>query len=151
MMCMGDGNGACPQVLEHSKSSYLAAFVNLRNLIQHEAVAAEDNVRFLLVLEEPCKVLAAATPEAIPKTLPRILHCVRLIWNLSRFYSMPDRITGLLRKVQCLSTALSTFAHVTACVRAGCSSGKDLLSISQCTACVTRCLRQWWCTVLKPL
>ena len=88
------------QVLEHSKSSYLAPFLNLRSLIQHESVAAEDNVTFLLVLEAPCKVLAAASPEQIPTTLPRILHCVRLIWNLSRFYSVPDRITGLLRKVR---------------------------------------------------
>lgn len=90
------------QVLEHSKSSYLTPFLNLRSLIQHEAVAAEDNVTFLLVLEAPCKVLAAASPEEIPTALPRILHCVRLIWNLSRFYSVPDRITGLLRKVRYL-------------------------------------------------
>jgi dynein heavy chain, axonemal len=93
------------QVLERSKSSYLPPFLNLRSLIQHEAAAAEDNVKFLLVLEEPCKVLAAASPEAIPAALPRILHCVRLIWNLSRFYSVPDHITGLLRKVRCLCPA----------------------------------------------
>lgn len=98
------------QVLEHSKSSYLTPFLNLRSLIQHEAVAAEDNVTFLLVLEAPCKVLAAASPEEIPTTLPRILHCVRLIWNLSRFYSVPDRITGLLRKVR-------LFAHWSGSVR----------------------------------
>lgn len=90
------------QVLEHSKSSYLTPFLNLRSLIQHEAVAAEDNVTFLLVLEAPCKVLAAASPEEIPTALPRILHFVRLIWNLSRFYSVPDRITGLMRKVRSL-------------------------------------------------
>jgi dynein heavy chain, axonemal len=91
------------QVLEYAKSSYLAPFLSLRSLIQCEADAAEDNLRFLLVLEEPCKALAAATPAQIPTTLPNILNCVRLVWNLSRFYNTPDRITGLLRKV-CVMT-----------------------------------------------
>lgn len=43
-------------VLEHAKSSYLPPFLNLRNLIQREAIAAEDNLRFLLCLENPCQV-----------------------------------------------------------------------------------------------
>lgn len=87
------------QVLQHAKSSYLPPFLNLRSLFQHEAVAAEDNLRFLLVLEKPCTVLAAATPVDIPEALPPIMHCVRFIWNHSRFYNTPDRITSLLRKV----------------------------------------------------
>jgi dynein heavy chain, axonemal len=88
-----------PQVLEQAKSSYLSPFLNLRNLIQREAIAAEDNVKFLLVMEEPCEALAKATPDQIPGTLLKILNCIRLIWNLSRFYNTPDRITALLRKV----------------------------------------------------
>ena len=88
------------QVLDHAKSSYLAPFLNLRSLIQREAVAAEDNVKFLLVLEEPCEVLAKAQPADIPTTLPKILNCVRLVWNLSRFYNSTDRIVSLLRKVR---------------------------------------------------
>lgn len=63
-------------------------------------MAAEDNVKFLLVLEEPCNVLAKAQPADIPAALPKVLNCVRLIWNLSRFYNSPDRIVGLLRKVR---------------------------------------------------
>ena len=88
------------QVLEYAKSSYLAPFLNLRNLIQREAVAAEDNLQFLQTLEEPCTKLAAATPAEIPAALPAVLNGVRLVWNLSRFYNTPDRIIGLLRKVR---------------------------------------------------
>lgn len=87
------------QVLQHAKSSYLPPFLNLRSLFQHEAVAAEDNLRFLLILEKPCTVLAAATPVDIPAVLPPIMHCVRFIWNHSRFYNTPDSITSILRKV----------------------------------------------------
>jgi dynein heavy chain len=86
-------------VLEHAKSSYLAPFLNLRNLIHREAVAAEDNLKFLLCLEEPCQALATAHPCDIPRLLPPILSCIRMVWNISRFYNTPERITVLLRKL----------------------------------------------------
>ena len=31
--------------------------------------------------------------------LPQLLHCIRMIWNVSRFYNTPERLTDLLRKV----------------------------------------------------
>lgn len=65
-----------------------------------EAVAAADNLKFLLCLEEPCKTLAKAHPQEIPQLLPPILNCIRMVWNISRFYNTPDRITVLLRKVR---------------------------------------------------
>ena len=50
-------------------------------------------------LEAPCQTLAAAEPKDIPTILPKVLHCIRLIFNVSRFYNTPERITGVLRKV----------------------------------------------------
>lgn len=35
----------------------------------------------------------------IPKILPLVLSCVRMIWSLSRFYNTPERLVGLLRKL----------------------------------------------------
>lgn len=87
------------QVLEHSKSSYLDPFTKLSTDIQREASAAESNLRFLRVLEEPSRELSNAQPKAIPGILPRILHRVRVIWNVSEHYNTPERIIGLLRKV----------------------------------------------------
>ena len=86
-------------VLEQSKSSYLGPFMNLSNLIQREAVAAEDNLKFLSSLEKPCQALAEADPKDIPPILPKLLYCIRMIWNISRFYNTPERLAGLLRKV----------------------------------------------------
>lgn len=86
-------------VLEYAKSSYLAPFLSLRNLIHREAVAAEDNLKFLLCLEEPCQQLASAHPQTIPSLLPPILNCIRMVWNLSRFYNTPERLSVLLRKL----------------------------------------------------
>eukprot|EP00898_Chlorokybus_atmophyticus_P005400 jgi/Chlat1/5861/Chrsp4S06373 len=86
-------------ILDHAKSSYLGPFLSLSNLIQREAIAAEDNLRFLSLLEGPCKALSQAAPKDIPNILPRLLNCIRIIWNVSRFYNTPERLTGLLRKV----------------------------------------------------
>lgn len=62
-------------------------------------MSAEDNWKFLLCLEQPCQQLHKALPSQIPDLLPHILSCVRMIWNVSRFYNTPERITVLLRKL----------------------------------------------------
>jgi dynein heavy chain len=80
-------------------SSYLAPFLQLKEQIQQEAAAAQDNVRFLACLEAPCKALSKASPPEIPGLLPQILDCIRMIWSLSRFYNTPERISGLLRRL----------------------------------------------------
>lgn len=48
-------------ILEQTRSSYLATFLSLRKAIQQEAVVAEDNLKFLQCLEQPCRTLANAT------------------------------------------------------------------------------------------
>ena len=48
-------------ILEQTRSSYLATFLSLRKAIQQEAVVAEDNLKFLQCLEQPCRTLASAT------------------------------------------------------------------------------------------
>eukprot|EP00882_Tetradesmus_deserticola_P018928 GHRQ01020348.1.p1 GENE.GHRQ01020348.1~~GHRQ01020348.1.p1 ORF type:complete len:158 (-),score=43.94 GHRQ01020348.1:396-869(-) len=80
-------------------SSYLAPFLQLKEQIQHEAAAAQDNVRFLACLERPCQALSKASPLEIPGLLPQILDCIRMIWSLSRCYNTPARISGLLRRL----------------------------------------------------
>ncbi len=68
------------------------------SLFPREAVAAEDNLKFLLVLDEPCKALTKAHPADIPALLGPILNCVRIVWSLSRFYNTPERITVSTRQ-----------------------------------------------------
>ena len=40
-----------------------------------------------------------AKPKEIPALLPGLLSCIRMIWNLSKFYNTEERLTGLLRKI----------------------------------------------------
>ena len=84
------------EVLELAKSSYLAPFMKLSQLIEEGRTEAVDNLKFLENLNEPCETLAAASPKEIPDILPKILNVVRLIWRHSRFYNSAERLAGLL-------------------------------------------------------
>ncbi|KAI8923518.1 dynein heavy chain and region D6 of dynein motor-domain-containing protein [Entophlyctis helioformis] len=87
------------RVLDMAKSSYLEQFLRLSNLIQEGTVQAQDNLKFLSTLSDPCRVLAEAEPKHIPAILPKLLNCIRLIWANSKYYNTKERLTSLLRKV----------------------------------------------------
>ncbi|KAJ3325086.1 Dynein heavy chain 2, axonemal, partial [Blyttiomyces sp. JEL0837] len=86
-------------VLDLAKSSYLEQFLRLSNNIQEGTQQAQDNLKFLSTLAEPCQVLANAEPKDIPAILPKLLNCIRMIWANSKFYNTKERLTSLLRKV----------------------------------------------------
>jgi hypothetical protein len=60
---------------------------------------AESNLKFLLVLKDPCHELSDAKPADIPKQLPKILNLIRMIWVNSEFYKSRERLAGILKKV----------------------------------------------------
>eukprot|EP00741_Cyanophora_paradoxa_P024938 tig00000056_g24072.t1 len=86
-------------VLEAAKSSYLTPFQKLSQSIQKGSMEAQDNLKFLSILQGPCEQLAKSEPKEIPKLLPTLLNSIRMIWAVSGFYNTPERVTGLLRKV----------------------------------------------------
>ena len=61
MIVSGSGVLQVVAILEQTRSSYLSTFLSLRKAIQQEAVVAEDNLKFLQCLEQPCRTLASAT------------------------------------------------------------------------------------------
>ncbi|KNC97489.1 uncharacterized protein SPPG_07404 [Spizellomyces punctatus DAOM BR117] len=87
------------KVLELAKSSYLEQFVRLANLIQEGTAQAQENLKFLSTLTDPCQTLANTEPKSIPAILPKLLNCIRIIWENSRYYNTKERLTSLLRKV----------------------------------------------------
>jgi dynein heavy chain len=86
-------------VLEATNSTYLLPFTKLADEIKEKTQTAEDNCRFLQLLQEPCEQLSSAEPKDIPALLPHLLNCIRMIWSTSTFYRIPERLTRLLRKV----------------------------------------------------
>ncbi|KAJ3172703.1 Dynein heavy chain 2, axonemal, partial [Geranomyces variabilis] len=87
------------KILDMAKSSYLEQFIRLVNLIQEGTMHAQENLKFLSTLTDPCEILANTEPKSIPAILPRLLNCVRLIWANSNYYNTKERLTSLLRKV----------------------------------------------------
>ena len=102
-----DGVKRIVEVLGLAKSSYLAPFQKLSQLIDEGKTEAVDNLKFLTNLVEPCTTLSEASPKDIPSILPKILNVVRLIWRHSQFYNSSERMAGLLRKVRKRPPAIS--------------------------------------------
>jgi len=86
-------------VLKISKSSYLPPFESIADMIQRGSMEANDNLKFLMLLFEPCIALSGAEPREIPSILPEILACIRIISSTSKYYNTEECLTGLLRKV----------------------------------------------------
>eukprot|EP00752_Nemacystus_decipiens_P009956 g8879.t1 len=86
-------------ILDTANSSYLAPFNVLSQRIKEGSVEANNNLKFLESITTPCQNLTMAKPKEIPALLPGLLSCIRMIWNLSKFYNTEERLTGLLRKI----------------------------------------------------
>ncbi|XP_046574741.1 LOW QUALITY PROTEIN: dynein axonemal heavy chain 2-like [Haliotis rubra] len=87
------------QVLELAKSSYVSSFLKLSSQIKEGSRQAESNLKFLMVLKDPCHELTDAKPKDIPVLLPKILNLIRMIWVNSEFYKTRERLTGILKKM----------------------------------------------------
>ena len=86
-------------VLDYADSSYLQGFQDLTKKIKDYTLEADNSIKFLETLKEPCKILEGSELKNIPDILPDILNRIRMIWELSEFYNTSDRICGLLTKV----------------------------------------------------
>jgi len=59
------------EVLQMTESTYLKGFQNLSNQINEGYLEAEDNLKYLKSLQEPCRKLEESSPRDIPDILPR--------------------------------------------------------------------------------
>ncbi|KAJ8310645.1 hypothetical protein KUTeg_012510 [Tegillarca granosa] len=87
------------EILQMAKSSYVAPFLKLSSEIKEGSRQAESNLKFLMVLKDPCYELSEAHPKDIPAMLPKILNTIRMIWVNSEFYKTRERLTGILKKL----------------------------------------------------
>lgn len=86
-------------MLQKVDSSYLDGFTDLKNQIQTSYEEASSNLKFLKILEDPCRKIQKAQPSEIPALIPDVLSAVRVIWELSDKYATPERMKGLLSKI----------------------------------------------------
>ena len=86
-------------VLHRVGSSYLQGFSILKEQIQLSYDEASSNLKFLKILEDPCRKIEKAQPAEIPGLIPDVLSSVRVIWELSDKYATTERMKGLLTKI----------------------------------------------------
>ena len=87
------------RILESVHSKYCEPIKLLSKEIGNGAKVADNNVKFLKILQEPCQNLSNARFEEIQGLFPRLLACTRAIYTLSENYNTYEKITGLLRKI----------------------------------------------------
>ncbi|ESP04959.1 hypothetical protein LOTGIDRAFT_184938 [Lottia gigantea] len=87
------------EILQLAKSSYVPPFLKLSSQIKEGSHQAESNLKFLMVLKDPCHELSDSKPKDIPAMIPKILNLIRMIWVNSEFYKTRERLTGILKKV----------------------------------------------------
>ena len=71
-------------ILEMAKSSYVVPFKRLAKMIQDGSAQAQSNLKFLMLLKEPCTTLYNSSPTQVPNQLPEI---IRVIWVNSQFFN----------------------------------------------------------------
>lgn len=86
-------------VLRAENPGSLKGFQELMKQIIDGSGEAEDNLKFLNSLYNPCRQLGEATPSEIPMILPKILFCVRMIKEKSTYYTSEDKIINLLQQI----------------------------------------------------
>lgn len=84
-------------VLDAAGSPYLGPFLGLQAATQAAAGAAASTLRCLALLEVPAQELEGAAIGEVGSLLPRLLACLRFVWEHSEAYGHPDRLVGLLR------------------------------------------------------
>ena len=62
-------------------------------------VEAADNAKFLNVIEKSSHAIYLEDPARLKKHLFRLLHVVKMIFNISTFYNSPERVASLLVKI----------------------------------------------------
>lgn len=87
-------------ILEKFQSIFVKPLSELFVEIDKEIEQAQDNIRYLKLLLEPCEEISnAASPAVVPVKLPKIINIIRYIWLNAKYYNSPDSITKLYRFV----------------------------------------------------
>ncbi|XP_026191394.1 dynein beta chain, ciliary [Cyclospora cayetanensis] len=88
-------------VLENNSSTYMPAFKSLRQDVEAAREEADENARYLAVLQPWIKKLTDETAalSTVLETFEPIFEIILLIWQHSSFYNKLSRIVVLIRQI----------------------------------------------------
>ena len=82
-----------------AKSKSFQRWKRIDSLITDSLNEARDNVKYLSALERYTEALYSGTPANIIEALPVLIHNMKVMFTISRFYGTHDRMTVLFTKI----------------------------------------------------
>ncbi|XP_059171726.1 dynein axonemal heavy chain 8-like [Physella acuta] len=86
-------------VLYICKSSVMEKWRELDMKVTDQANEARDNAKYLYTLEKYCEPLYRCQPKQMMDNLPGLIGTIRLIYNFSRYYTSPDKVSRIFVKI----------------------------------------------------
>ena len=85
--------------LRAAQSKILKVWNNIDKKITKYHVEAADNAKFLGAIEKTSHSIYLEDPAQMKESLMRVIHIVKMIYNVSHHYNTPERVASLLVKI----------------------------------------------------
>ena len=85
--------------LRAAQSKILKVWNNIDKRINKYHVEAADNAKFLGAIEKTSHSIYLEDPAQMKESLMRVIHIVKMIYNVSHHYNTPERVASLLVKI----------------------------------------------------
>lgn len=85
--------------LRAAQSKILKVWNDIERRINKYHVEAADNAKFLGAIEKSSHSIYLEDPQQMKESLMRVIHIVKMIYNVSHHYNTPERVASLLVKI----------------------------------------------------
>ncbi|GIQ91662.1 dynein heavy chain, partial [Kipferlia bialata] len=89
----------CVGLLQVARSQVVADWSQVVGRISDCSNEAKDNVKYLYTLDRILEPLYRSDPVNMMESVPGLLSAVQMMYSIARYYSTPQRVTGLFVKI----------------------------------------------------